>query len=248
MKELLDCKTIDETLKAAWKMLQRKKHHSLSSDEILHLFRICDAYWVHGGKTEDPHAKLTTGMCSNGFFDTLRVLKYTLFSDLLAREMARQLVHEIFLEGLHEPEWIIGSPMAAITFAHDVARELGVPISMFLEKDSTNPKKLTWNRMTIPKNAWVLQIEELVTTSRTLIEGKRAIEEGNSQPVNFIPIVGILVHRPPKLPVKNYEDRKVVALIEKEIWAVPPEECELCRQGSEPIRPKQNWSKLTGRA
>jgi len=150
--------------------------------------------------------------------------------------------------GIECYDWIIGSPTAGITYAHDLARELGAPINMCVEKDPKNPmgKNMIWNRMQIPANDSVLQIEELTTTAKTLTAVQKAIIDGNGGPVNFLPYIGILVHRPPKLPVTHYGDRQVIALIEKEIWAVPQEECPLCAQGSSRYRPKQNWEKLTG--
>jgi len=78
------------------------------------------------------------------------------------------------------------------------------------------------------------------------MEVRRAVQEGNGEPVNFLSLVGALVHRPPKLPV-DYGDRRVIALIEKEIWAVDPKDCPLCLAGSVRYRPKTHWAELTGK-
>ncbi|MFH1863592.1 MAG: hypothetical protein ABIJ85_01590 [bacterium] len=215
-------------------------------DEILSWFSLLDASWIHSGDPKDPHAELTSGWCSNGFFDCLRVLKYINLSDILADQLGKKIRKII---DYTKVDWVIGSPMAGITFAHDVARAIDAPINMCVEKDPADPKgkRMMWKRMAIPEGDWVLQIEELTTTAHTLNEVERAIREGNPNPVNFLPYVGILVHRPPKLPVDYYDQRIVVALIEKEIWAVPPEECPLCKQGSKRLRPKTNWKELTGK-
>jgi len=79
-----------------------------------------------------------------------------------------------------------------------------------------------------------------------MTEVRRAVEEGNGEPVHFLPIVGALVHRPPRLPA-DYGDRKVIAVIEKEIWAVDPKDCPLCKAGSPRYRPKTHWAELTGK-
>jgi orotate phosphoribosyltransferase len=217
-------------------------------DEILKWFDLLDAAWVHSGDPKDPHAELTSGYCSNGFFDCLRVLKYVNLSEILARELAERLKNAMGPFELRKVKWVIGSPMAAITFAHDVAKFAGIPINMFVEKDPADPKgkRMLWKRMAIPEEEPVLQIEELITTSHTTNEVERAIRDGNPNPVNFVPFIGVLVHRPPKM-VDEYGGRKVVALIEKEVWAVPPEECPLCKQGSKRLRPKTNWKELTGK-
>ena len=193
---------------------------TIDEKEILGWFDLCDAAWMHDGDSKKPHAELTSGKCSNGFFDCLRVLCYPNLNQILAE----QLVRELILSGVEKVDWVIGSPYAAITFSYEVAKLLKA-IHAFVEKDPTDPKgkKMVWRRMAIPEDSTVLQIEELITTSGTFKEVRRAVEEGNSEPVNFLPIVGALVHRPPKLPA-DYGDRKVIALIEKEIWAVEPED------------------------
>lgn len=215
----------------------------IPEDQILSWFNLTDAMWVHDGDPKKPHAELTSGLCSNGFFDCLRVICYPTLNEILAQQLARRLK----AEGVESVDWVIGSPYAAITFSYEVAKALGA-VHMFAEKDPTDStgKRMLWKRLTIPKGANVLQVEELITTSGTFREVRRAVEEGNPESVNFLPFVGTLVHRPPKLPV-DYGDCKVVALIEKAIWAVPPNECPLCRADSRRYRPKTHWRELTGK-
>lgn len=212
---------------------------------ILRWFDACDAYWMHDGNPNSPHAELTSGKCSNGFFDCLRVLKYVTLSEILANQMARKIRVAI---GNQKVDWVIASPMAGITFGYDVARALGTPIFMFTEKDPEQKGKMLWKRMAIPEGDTVLQIEELTTTSKTLNAVREAVDSGNPNSVNWLPYVGIFVHRPPKLPVDQYGDRKVIALIEKEIWAVDPDKCPLCKDGSKRYRPKAHWKELTGKS
>lgn len=242
---ILKCTTIYSVIeKLPWYDYRKEL---CSEAELLHVFKLCNAYWYHDGDPKRPHAELTSGLCSNGFFDCLRVLKYLAFSELFAAQLSIKIEEFLKQHMLPYPSWVIGSPMAGITFAHDVARELEAPINMCVEKDPTNPKKMIWNRMQIPNKEVVLQVEELVTSAHTLNEVERALLFGNGGPVNFLHLVAILVHRPPKLPVTHYGRRAVVALIEKEIWAVPRSECPLCVQGSKRLRPKQNWAELTGK-
>jgi len=47
---------------------------TVTIQEILQWFDLFDAYWSHDGDPKKPHAELTSGMCSNGFFDCWRVL------------------------------------------------------------------------------------------------------------------------------------------------------------------------------
>lgn len=218
----------------------------IATDVLLSWFDKCDAVWLHGGDPEKPHAELTSGMCSNGYFDCPRVLRHPTLNEVLARQLVQRLAeNEIKAEDV---DWVIGSPYAAITLSYEVAKALGA-VHAFAEKDPSDPKgkKMVWRRMVIPPGARVLQIEELITTSGTFKEVRRAIEQGNSEPVEFLPVVGVLVHRPPKLPA-DYGDVQIIPLIEKEVWAVDPKDCPLCKAGSRRVRPKSHWAELTGKA
>ena len=233
-----------ETLKELLALdLEEFRNTTMSEEEILCIFELCDAAWYHSGNPKDSHAELTSGYCSNGFFNCLLVLKYINLSDILARQLARKIRSVI---GDQQIDWVIGSPMAGITFAHDVARALGAPINMFVEKDPNNPGEMLWDRIAIPEGANVLQIEELTTTAKTLNAVQEAVDRGNPYPVNWLPYIGILVHRPPSL-VTHYGDREVIALIEKKVWAVTQDECPLCEAGSKRVRPKTHWEELTGK-
>lgn len=213
---------------------------------ILPWFKNEDAYWVYEGEPspERAHAELTSGLCSDGFFDCLLVLRYPNITEILARQLAMRLQ----TEEIGKVDWVVSSSYAAITFGYEVAKALRA-IFMLVEKDPDDPKgkKMVWRRMTIPASAKVLQVEELITTSGTFQEVRRAIKEGNAiKPVYFTPIVGTLVHRPEKLPIE-YDGRRVVAVIEKAIRNFDPKDCPYCAVGSPRYRPKMHWKELTGK-
>jgi len=215
-----------------------------TEQEILKIFTDCDAVWLYDGDPKKPHAELTSGLCSNGFFDCMRVLKFPNLSELLAIALANKIEASIPLESI---DWVVGSAYAAITFSHDVANFL-FAVHGFVEKDPVNAKKMVWPRLQIPRGSVVLQVEELITTFGTVNAVRQAIEQGNGEPVTFLPVVGAIVHRPPKLPA-DYGDRRVVALIEREVWAVEQGDCPLCNAGSPRLRPKikAHWAELTGK-
>lgn len=229
------------------------KSSVFTPQDVLHIFDALDAGWIYDNDPQKPHAELTSGMHSNGFFDCLRILRYPNLCEILARQLVKKLDASSIAQNIGQIDWVIGSPYAAITFSYEVARALNA-IHGFVEKDTAPPlptdpqaKRMLWARMTIPAGARVLDVEELITTSGTLKEVRRAVEAGNKEPVNFLPVVGALVHRPPKLSV-NYEGISVVALVEKEVQAFKPEECPWCKAGSKALRPKTHWAELTGKA
>ncbi len=211
-----------------------------TQDEVLKIFREYGAVWLHDGDPEKPHAELTSGKHSNGYFNCPSVLCDTKISTLFAHQLLYMLGGKV-TRGV---EWVIGSPYAAITFSHEVARILGAKHG-FPRKAAG--KKMVWKDWQIPKGSKVLQIEELITTLGTTMNVRESIFEGNEEEVVFQPTIGAIVHRPPELPVCYEDEIRVVSLIETPVWAVDPEECPLCAKGSEALRPrgKGNWEKLT---
>jgi len=215
----------------------------IPAETILDWFEKCDAVWLHNGDPAKPHAELVSGKCSNGYFDCPRVLRYPNICEVLAFQLAKKLR----AKGIR-PTWVIGSAYAAITFSHELAKAMRA-LHGAVEKDSSDPdqKRMLWRRMTIPAGAKVLQGEELITTIGTTREVRRAVTEGNAEPVEFLPIVGTIIHRPVQLPM-IYEGLEVVSLVERKVWAVEPSECPLCKAGSKRVKPKTHWAELTGKA
>lgn len=212
----------------------------LTQDEVLEIFREYGAVWLHDGDLEKPHAELTSGKHSNGYFNCPSVLCNTRISTLFAHQLLYMLGERI-TKGV---EWVIGSPYAAITFSHEVARILGTKHG-FPRK--APDKKMVWKDWQIPEGSKVLQIEELITTLGTTMNVRESIFEGNEAEVVFRSIIGAIVHRPPELPICYENGIRVVSLIETPVWAVDPEDCPLCVQGSKALRPREkgNWEKLT---
>jgi orotate phosphoribosyltransferase len=200
----------------------------------------CDAVWMHGGDPEKAHAELTTGKCSNGFFNCLKALKYVNLNEIFAYHLAARIRQAI---GGARVDWVIGSPMAGISYSYAVARHLGAGIHAFTEKDPAVKGRMLWQREAIPAGDSVLQVEELITTSSTLMSVREAVDRDNPEPVAWLPVIGAFVHRPAKLPVADYDGRRLVALFEREVFSAEPP-CALCQAGSRRYRPKTHWQEL----
>lgn len=218
------------------------QNRDLPVEEIIAWFETREAYWQHDGKSKKTHALLTSGRHSNGFFDCLRILQHVNLSDILANQLARKIRKVV---GSLKIDYVIGSPMAGITFAHDVARALGATCNMFTERDNG---VMVFDRIAIPANSLVLQVEELITTRVTTNAVKAAVDTYNPDPVSWLPFIGSLVYRPASFTDENERgDRQIISLIAKEVWSALPDECPLCSLGSPVIaKPKKNWAQLTG--
>ena len=216
----------------------------MNQKEIYDIFDNYNAIWVHNGEATMPHAELTTGLCSNGFINCREVLKYTNICKKLSEQLYYKVLREVVLRNVN---LVVGSPYSAITFSYQFAALSG-KVHGFTEKDPSDPKgkKMVWKGGLIRAEEKVLQVEELITTSSTFFEVRRAMQQANPESINFLPFVACIVHRPQNLSV-NYNGIKIISLIEKEIWSVKPEDCPLCKAGSKRLRPRGNWAELTGK-
>lgn len=237
-----------ETIESREQLLALRPWGFFSTDippeEIISWFKVLDAGWLYQGEPDPskPHAELASGLCSNGYFNCRKVMCYPNLLEILAIQMVRRLK----AVACRMPDAIVGSPYSAITLSYEVARAFGVP-HFFAEKDPQDPsgKKMVWKEE-IPADHWVLQVEELITTMGTTEAVQRAVIEKNSKPVIFLPEVVTCIHRPSQLPA-NTGERKVVALVERQVSAWKPEECPYCKVGSPRVKPKANWAQLVGR-
>ncbi len=190
---------------------------------------------MHSGNPEDPHAELTSGLCSNGYINCSRVLAYTNLCQIFALQAVRRL-----RERCHLPiDWVVSSDHAAVVFGKDVANILGCKFE-FTEKGPD--KTQVWKRQIIEPNEIVLQVEELITTAQTTLAVREGIRQGNPYPVNFAPFVLTFIHRSEVYQIENAE---VLYVAHFDIWSLPPEECPLCQQGPPRLRPKEHWAELT---
>jgi orotidine-5'-phosphate decarboxylase len=223
--------------------ISRADFGPIITDEAFdHVFKTAAAMWLHDKKPDSPHAILTTGKHSNGFVDTLRVLKNTNLCEIFAEEMAEMYKNYARKTGCTErPDWVIGSDHAGATLSLMVALKLGSQHD-FTEKG--DGKTQVWKRFAIKPGETVLQVEELITTTSTLDAVRKGIIESSNVPINFLPVTMTLIHRSPTF---IYDGDPILHLRHYEIAAWEASECPLCKEGSEAIKePKKNWSKLTG--
>ncbi len=218
----------------------------LSQEEILEMLSVAGAGWLHNGDPGMAHAELSSGACSNGFFYCRKLLCLPNVTEILAHQLCMKIARALGDSFSGKFDAVVGSPYSSITLSYEVAKYFAV-LHGIPEKDPNDPKgkKMVWKEE-FPAGTRVLRVEELITTTGSTNETTVAIQTSNPNPVSFLPIVGALVHRPPKLPIDCWNMR-IVALVEKEIWSVPQDQCDLCRQGSVRVKPKANWSLLVGK-
>ena len=233
---------------AALQMLQPSviDGRELDYEELEAIFKACGAFWFHSGDPQDPHAELTSGKCSNGFVSCPEVLSLCNLSQIMAEQLVLRLRHRYS----GPVDWVVGSDSAALGLAKDVANVLSHEPGSLVRNypmQKGPDKTQIWEKQIILPDQKVLHVEELMTTAGTAEAVRAGIKAGNPHPVEFVPFLPVLVHRPDKGEGLEVDGSKVIWAMHYDIWAVEPDLCELCRQGSKPLRPRagNNWVLLT---
>lgn len=211
------------------------------------------ALWIHDGNPQRPHAKLSSGKHSNGFFNSELVMEVPFNLDLATAELVEKASSVV---DLMEVDSVNGPAMGAITVAHDIARHIARatigssnglrrnnrPLCrrVYTEKKSDADKEMAFKRTSIKPGESVLLCEDVLTTGGSVASAARAVESAGGA---VLPFVLALVNRTGATEVGG---RAIIALIDRHMPIWEPCDCPLCQQGSEAIKPKEaeNWSRL----
>lgn len=137
--------------------------------------------------------------------------------------------------------WVIGSALGACDLSFELGRILRCKRGFTESVEEDGKKTIALKRFDIPVDKYVLVVEDVFTTGGTTEQSISTIEKKG---VTVWPVLGVIVNRSDK---SRLGDRRVVSLIDKPMPMWVPEECPLCKAGSEAIRPEGNWDRLTAR-
>lgn len=84
----------------------------------------------------------------------------------------------------------------------------------------------------------VLLCEDVLTTGGSVNLAAKAIVDAGGE---LLPFIAVLVNRS---GLHTVDGRQIAALIDHHMPTWSPEDCPLCKEGSEPVRPKENWERL----
>jgi len=206
----------------------------MKENKFTELLKSLGALWLHrGGKA--PHALLTSGMHSNGYVNMTKVVE----RPDAAAEFCKALVGKLALK--NPPDLVIGSAMGAITIAYQVASLFGGKTrAAYTEKEDDG---MALKRFEVARGEKALVVEDVMTSGGTTVKTIEALLKAG---VQALPVCGVLVNRSgsDKLSAGGREF-KIASVVSLEIAAWDSAACPLCKSGSEALRPKQHWAKLT---
>lgn len=200
-------------------------------------FEKAGALWVHNGNPKRPHALLTSGNHSNGFFNGSRIIE----DPALLRSATTDLVRTWQMGWGSGPriERVVGSAFGAITLAYELGKQLRAKTGFTEPVEGCGEKLMSLHRFTMKPGETTLVVEDVITTGRTT---QKTIAELEARGAIVTSAICALVNRSGK---KVLDGRRIIALVDYPMPVWTPSECPLCKEGSETVRPKEHWDLLT---
>ncbi len=221
-----------------------------SSDEWRRIFEDLKAFWVHDGNPKRPHALLTGGKHSGGFFNGSLVIEKP---RLLMEACADLLEKSAVLALGRRPKGEENIPPYLKVFgsangATDISFAFGYLLDCkrgFTEKatDLLGKEHMEVRRFGISPWDIVVLVEDVITSGETIRQSIRAIEMEGVWDLSIWDEIFALVNRS---GMRTLDGRRIVSLVDVHMptWTPEDEECPLCMAGSHAIPPKGNWDAL----
>lgn len=205
-----------------------------------------DALWVHSGNPKQPHAELASGNHSNGFFNSrLVIADEALLSDA-AHDLMEQFIWQIGDVCISRVQGVVGPQTGAAKLAELISKHVvALKREKFVwaspakyEKDGVKSMVFSDEDQKLLLGQSVLLCEDVVTTGTSSHLAGKAVEAAGGK---VYPVILTLVNRSGLVVVGG---KRIIALINQHMPIWTPDECPLCQEGSEAVRPKDNWERL----
>jgi orotate phosphoribosyltransferase len=181
------------------------------------------------GAMLEGHFELSSGLHSDRYFQCARVLQHPARAEALARGLAPHLP---------ACDVVVGPALGAVTWAHEVARALGVR-GIFTERQDG---VMRMRRFELAPDERVLVVEDVLTTGGS---AREVIEVVRGLGARVVGVAGV-VNRSGRNPFADLGlDLWTLVAVTVEAWQ--PDACPLCAAGGKAVKPGSRPDK-TGNA
>jgi len=171
------------------------------------------------GALLEGHFQLSSGRHSDRYVQCAKLLSHPKDAEAVGAALADKLRDT-------EPDIIVGPALGGVIIAHEVARALGTPCLFTERKDGVMSLRRGFE---VPACARIAVVEDVVTTGGSAKEVVALLTERGGEVVAMASIIA----RAPENPFElRYESLLALPI---ESW--PPEDCPLCAEGGEAIKP-----------
>lgn len=185
----------------------------MKREEILSIFE-------KAGVLLNGHFKLTSGRHSKQYLQCAQLFQYPEYSKKITEELVKKFKDE-------KIDLIVGPAVGGIILAYEVARQLNIK-NIFMERENG---KMTLRRgFNIEKGQRVLVVEDVVTTGGSVKEVIDVIKECGGEVIG----VGSIVNRSKG---NTKFDEELRSVIDFDIETYTEEDCPLCKDGVEVVKP-----------
>jgi orotate phosphoribosyltransferase len=197
----------------------------MDAAEVFELFRA-------SGAMLEGHFELSSGLHSDRYFQCALLLQNPRRAEQLAQGLA-PLIPKVDL--------VVGPALGAVTWAHEMARALGVDGIFTERKDG---EMVLRRGFTIEPGTKVLVVEDVLTTGGSAKEVLRVLKELGADVV----AVGSILNRSGGNPFEEF-GLPLYCLAEAEVQTWEPAACPLCAAGTAAIKPgSRTQAACTGEA
>jgi len=216
-----------------------------TTEDWIREYQLKDALWIHDGNPKSPHALLTSGKHSNGFFNSRLVIPDEPLLHDAAFDLLELLGNSGEVEG-RDVDIVIGPQTGATKLAELISGQVpdctGYPCHWAspAKNEQGGQKSIVFSNedlRLLPRRS-VLLCEDVLTTGGSVDLTATAVTSAGGI---VLPFILVLVNRS---GLTEASGKKIIALIDRPMPMWTPDECPLCRMGSEALRPKDNWARL----
>lgn len=179
------------------------------------------------GAIRQGHFELSSGRHSGTYIQCALVLAHPLHAEKLGHALA-----ELFRE--HSVSCVVSPALGGIVIGYEAARALGVR-ALFVERDRSGQMALR-RGFELKPGERVLVIEDVWTTGGSTREAIGVVEQEGG----LVVAAGALIDRSGGRLELNVPAR---ALLEMDVPSYEPDDCPLCRAGSNAARPGSRFSR-----
>lgn len=217
-----------------------------NEEEWVSRFQEKGAFWVHDGNPKRPHALLTSSRKHSNRYCNIGLV---IPDEPLLREAASDLLELFFRQGgdISKIEGVVGPQTGATKLAELMSYQVMAHTrsqcfwASPAKSDEGGVKSMVFSDEDLVrlKGKIILLCEDVVTTGDSVALAATAVTNAGGI---VLPFILALVNRSGLVEVGF---KRVIALVQYSMSVWVPWECPLCKEGSDALRPKENWARLT---